>query len=90
MIALAKAPRAPGWWPHYRAARRTRFTGGASIAADVLVRVVFGDEDRIALAGRSRFADELPVHATVETWPGCGHLLGWDAPERVIAAALEL
>ena len=33
---------------------------------------------------------KLPRHAQVERWKGCGHMLMWDAPERVIAAALVL
>jgi pimeloyl-ACP methyl ester carboxylesterase len=54
------------------------------------VRVVWGDRDRIARARASRHADELPAHAAVETWVGCGHMVMWDAPQRVVRAALSL
>ena len=33
---------------------------------------------------------QLPEHAVVETWADCGHMLMWDAPQRVIDAALAL
>jgi pimeloyl-ACP methyl ester carboxylesterase len=88
ITAARAAAAAPGWRQHFRAARRARFTGGAAI--DVPVRVVFGDADRIARARTSQRREELPAHATVETWPGCGHFVMWDAPERVVEAALAL
>jgi pimeloyl-ACP methyl ester carboxylesterase len=78
---------APGWWPHYRAARATRFTGGQGIEAPVTV--VWGDRDRIAVP-RSRHTDQLPPHARVETWERCGHLVMWDQPDRLVSAALAL
>lgn len=82
------AASAPGWKRHYAAAKRSRFTGGHEIA--VPVRVIWGQGDKIAPARSSRHVGELPDHAVVETWPGCGHLLAWDAPGRAAGAALAL
>jgi pimeloyl-ACP methyl ester carboxylesterase len=73
---------------HFRETRRQRFVGGAQI--DVPVTVIWGDRDRIAIATKSRHADELPAQTKVETWPGCGHMLMWDAPERVLDSARQL
>ncbi len=87
VAAVDAAARSPGWPAHFRAAKRERFRGGAAI--DVPVRVVYGDDDRIAKPWRDERA-ELPAHATVETWPACGHLVMWDAPERLVEAALAL
>jgi pimeloyl-ACP methyl ester carboxylesterase len=70
---------------HFRETRLLRFTAGQGI--DVPVKVVWGGRDRIALAGKSRHVDELPPQTQVETWPDCGHMVMWDAPERVVAAA---
>jgi pimeloyl-ACP methyl ester carboxylesterase len=77
-----------GWWRLFRATRRQRFTGGASI--DVPVHVVWGGRDRIARRRTSQHTDELPDHAQVEDWDDCGHVLMWDAPERVAAAIAQL
>jgi pimeloyl-ACP methyl ester carboxylesterase len=52
----------------------------------VPVKVIWGERDRIALAGKSRNLDQLPPQTEVETWPGCGHMLMWDAPERLLEA----
>lgn len=82
------AARATGWRAHYRAARAIRFCGGHRI--DVPVRIVWGERDRIARRGTSQHLDELPRQTLAETWPGCGHMLMWDAPERVAAAVLAL
>lgn len=79
---------ATGWKQHYAAAKRSRFTGGEAIS--VPVRVVWGERDPIAAARSSRHTGELPDHTIIETWPDCGHLLAWDAPGRVAAAALAL
>lgn len=87
-VAIANARMAIGTdsFPrHFHETRRRRFVGGQAI--DVPVTVVWGDKDRIALAGKSRHRDELPPHARVETWPDCGHMVMWDAPSRVIDAA---
>ncbi|MET0601528.1 MAG: alpha/beta fold hydrolase [Baekduia sp.] len=75
---------------HFAQTRRTRFTGGDAIASTVPVRVVWGDVDHIAKASTSRHRDELPPHATVETWDRCGHMVMWDQPERVVAATLAI
>ncbi len=75
------ARRASGWREHYRAAKASRFLGGQAI--DVPVTVVWGEKDLIAPANRSRELDQLPPHTVVETWADCGHLLAWDAPDRV-------
>lgn len=81
--AAEDAARATGWKPHYLAVRDERFTGGAAISPDVPVLVVFGEEDRIAPPAKSQNTDQLPVHAKLVRWVGCGHLLTVDAPERV-------
>jgi pimeloyl-ACP methyl ester carboxylesterase len=86
--AARDAARAPGWPAHFRAATRDRFSGGARI--DVPIHVVFGNKDRIVSPGKADFTDELPAHAVVETWEGCGHLMMWDATDRVVEAALAL
>ncbi len=91
-VALAAARDAMGskhFLAHFRATRRERFRGGAAIPADVPVHVVWGAEDRVAVPG-SRRRDELPRHARVETWPGCGHMVMWDRPEALVDAALAL
>jgi pimeloyl-ACP methyl ester carboxylesterase len=73
---------------HFRETRRQRFFGGQEI--DVPIKVIWGERDRIALRGKSRHIEELPADTDVETWPGCGHMLMWDAPERVLACARQL
>ncbi len=75
---------------HFKETRRLRFTDGQQITRDIPVRVVWGDRDRIARARTSRFTDQLPEHASVETWPRCGHMLMWDAPTQVVQAAVAL
>jgi pimeloyl-ACP methyl ester carboxylesterase len=75
---------------HFKRTRRLRFTDGDRIEHDVPVHVVWGEKDRVARARTSRHEDQLPGHAVVETWKACGHMLMWDAPDRVVAAALEL
>jgi len=74
---------------HFARTRRLRFQGGSAIAPTTSVRVIWGAKDRIARRA-SRRPDQLPRHAHIETWSGCGHMLMWDAPQRVIDAALEL
>jgi pimeloyl-ACP methyl ester carboxylesterase len=89
--ALALSDAAAGattWRQLFRATRVERFTGGQAI--DVPVTVIWGDRDRLARRRSSRITDELPAHARVETWPRCGHVMVWDAPERVVAACLAL
>jgi pimeloyl-ACP methyl ester carboxylesterase len=75
---------------HFRETRRLRFVDGQRIPADTPIRVVWGDRDRIARARTSRHVDQLPGHAVVETWAGCGHMVMWDEPERLLEAALAL
>jgi pimeloyl-ACP methyl ester carboxylesterase len=88
-IESAKAVIAAKGFPqHFRETRRQRFTGGHEI--NVPVKVIWGEQDRIAIAGKSRHADELPAHTDIETWPGCGHMLMWDAPQRVLAETRRL
>ena len=92
-VALASAATAratTGFPQHFRRTRRLRFTAGAAIPPSLPVRVVWGAQDRIALAGRSRSPDALPPHATVETWERCGHMTMWDQPERTLAAVSAL
>ena len=69
---------------HFKATRRLRFEGGGSI--EVPVKVVWGRADRIAPSRKSRHTDELPAHAEIEVWDGCGHMLTWDAPAKVLDA----
>jgi pimeloyl-ACP methyl ester carboxylesterase len=75
---------------HFRQTRRLRFVDGQQIPSDIPLHVVWGDKDRIARARTSRHTDQLPAHTIVETWPDCGHMLMWDAPQRIIDAALAL
>jgi len=90
-VATARDAVASRHFPeHFRRTRVLRFTGGAEIPPSVPVTVVWGERDRVARARTSRHADQLPAHARVQTWPDCGHMLVWDAPDRVIAAALAL
>lgn len=84
-IAAARDVTATSGFPaHFRATRRLRFEDGRSIG--VPVKIVWGEADRIAPSRKSRRLDELPAHTEVETWAGCGHMLTWDAPERVLSA----
>lgn len=86
--AFALGPRrATGWREHYLAAKETRFRGGRSI--EVPVKVVWGGSDPIAPAAKSRHVDQLPAHASIETWEECGHLIAWDAPDRLVEAVLR-
>lgn len=90
-VAVAEDARASRHCPeHFRQTRGLRFTGGTATPPEVPVHVVWGDRDRVARARTSQHIDQLPSHARVETWPGCGHMLVWDAPERVVAAALAV
>jgi pimeloyl-ACP methyl ester carboxylesterase len=86
--ANAEAALATDSFPrHFRETRRLRFRAGGQI--DVPIKIVWGERDHIAPAAKSRSTDELPAHTEVETWAGCGHMLMWDAPERVVACARE-
>ena len=88
-IANARAAMAIDSFPrHFSETRRLRFLDGQDIK--VPIKVVWGEEDHIALAGKSRDIDELPAHTEVETWTGCGHMMMWDAPEKVLIAAGDM
>jgi len=90
-IAMVKTVLASKHFPeHFKQTRRLRFLDGQQIPPDIPVHVVWGSKDRIARARTSRHTDQLPTHATVETWPNCGHMLMWDAPQRVIDAAVAM
>jgi pimeloyl-ACP methyl ester carboxylesterase len=90
-IAMVRTVLASKHFPeHFKATRRLRFQEGDQIPSDVPVRVVWGGNDHIARARASRHSDELPEHATIETWPNCGHMLMWDRPDAVVGAALAL
>jgi pimeloyl-ACP methyl ester carboxylesterase len=90
-IAMVKTVLASKHFPqHFKQTRRLRFLDGQQIPPDISVHVVWGSKDRIARSRTSRHTDQLPKHATVETWTGCGHMLTWDAPQQVIDAALAL
>jgi pimeloyl-ACP methyl ester carboxylesterase len=75
---------------HFKQTRRLHFLDGQQIPGNIPIHVIWGDKDRIARVRTSQHTDQLPPHATVETWPGCGHMLMWDAPQRVIDTALAL
>lgn len=75
---------------HFRQTRKLRFTEGERIAPAVPVTVIWGDRDHVARTRRSRNTEELPSHARVETWSGCGHMIFWDSPQKTVAAALAL
>jgi pimeloyl-ACP methyl ester carboxylesterase len=75
---------------HFKQTRRLRFRDGLQVPPEVPVHILWGDKDHIARARHSRHTDQLPPHATVETWQRCGHMLMWDAPQAVLDAALAL
>jgi pimeloyl-ACP methyl ester carboxylesterase len=84
-IANARAAIATDSFPrHFRETRVLRFRDGGEI--DVPIRLIWGDKDRVALGGKSRNLDQLPPQTEVETWSDCGHMLMWDAPDRVVDA----
>lgn len=90
-VALAKEVLASKHFPeHFRRTRRLRFLDGQQIQPDVPVDIIWGDKDRVARARTSRGTAQLPAHAVVETWASCGHMVMWDAPQRVIDRALAL
>ncbi len=92
-VAIATARTARGsrhFRAHFAATRSRRFTGGGAIDPGVPVRVVWGDRDGVALAGKSDAADELPAHAQVERWTRCGHMVMWDRPAETVEAILAL
>jgi pimeloyl-ACP methyl ester carboxylesterase/AcrR family transcriptional regulator len=85
--AMARTAAASRHFPrHFARTRRLRFEGGAAIAPDVPVQMVWGADDGVARARTSRFTEgRLPPHAVVETWPDCGHMVMWDQPDRLVA-----
>jgi pimeloyl-ACP methyl ester carboxylesterase len=90
-IAMVRTVLASKHFPeHFKQTRRLRFLDGRRIPAEIPVHVVWGEKDRIARARTSRHTDQLPEQATVETWTDCGHMLMWDAPQRVLDAALAI
>lgn len=90
-LGLAKTVLASKHFPeHFKETRRLRFRDGEKIPDDVPVLVVWGGKDRIARPRASRHTDQLPAHAAIATWAGCGHMLMWDRKEEVVRAALGL
>jgi pimeloyl-ACP methyl ester carboxylesterase len=88
-LQTARAAQASRHFPrHFAETRVLRFEGGERIPATVPVHVVWGEDDRVAIAGKSRHTGELPGHAVVETWPDCGHMTMWDRPEDTVRAIL--
>jgi pimeloyl-ACP methyl ester carboxylesterase len=67
---------------HFAETRRLRFEDGTDI--DVPIKIIWGGRDRIALPRKSRNVNRLPPQVSVETWDDCGHMLIWDAPERLL------
>jgi pimeloyl-ACP methyl ester carboxylesterase len=91
VVAMVKTVLASKHFPeHFKQTRRLRFLDGQQIPADIPAHVVWGSKDQIARARTSHHTDQLPAHATIETWPDCGHMLMWDAPQQVIDAALAI
>jgi pimeloyl-ACP methyl ester carboxylesterase len=83
-VASAKAAIATDSFPrHFRETRILRFEDGGAI--EVPVTVIWGDRDRIAIEGKSRFTAELPAQTEIETWHRAGHMLMWDAPDTLVA-----
>jgi pimeloyl-ACP methyl ester carboxylesterase len=90
-VAMVETVLASKHFPeHFRQTRRLRFLDGQQIPSDIPIHVVWGSKDRIARARTSRHTDQLPEHALIETWPDCGHMLTWDAPQQVVDAALAI
>lgn len=90
-VAMVKTVLASKHFPeHFKQTRRLRFLGAQQIPAEIPIHVVWGEQDQIARARTSRHTDQLPAHATVETWADCGHMPMWDAPRRVVEAALGM
>ena len=80
-VTMVKTVLASKHFPeHFKQTRRLRFLNRQQIPPDIPIHVVWGSKDRIARARTSRHTDQLPEHATIETWPDCGHMLTWDAP----------
>jgi pimeloyl-ACP methyl ester carboxylesterase len=75
---------------HFKQTRQLRFLDGQQIPSNIPIHIVWGNKDRIARPRTSRHTDQLPAHATVETWTDCGHMLMWDAPQRIIDTTLAL
>jgi pimeloyl-ACP methyl ester carboxylesterase len=90
-VAMVKTVLASKHFPeHFKQTRRLRFLDGQRIPSDLPIHVVWGSKDQIARTRTSRHTDQLPKHAIIETWNDCGHMLMWDAPQRVIDAALAI
>ncbi len=90
-IATARAARSSQHFPeHFRRTRVLRFAGGRELPADLPIHVVWGANDHVALPNKSRFADELPARARIETWLDCGHMIMWDRPDDTLDAAVAL
>ena len=90
-IAMVKTVLASKHFPeHFKQTRRLRFTDGQQISPDTSIHIAWGSKDRIARTRTSRHTDQLPEHAIIETWPDCGHMLTWDAPQQVVDATLAI
>lgn len=87
--ALASAwdmARAAVFEEHFAATRATRFTDGQAIRGSVTV--VFGRNDRVAIAS-SRRRDELPARTRWIELDRCGHMPMWDQPEETVRLILD-
>jgi pimeloyl-ACP methyl ester carboxylesterase len=71
---------------HLRAWRGQRFEGGEDLA--MAVTIAWGARDRL-MPPSNRLSDGLPPQTRWFEVPGCGHVMAWDAPERVAATILE-
>jgi pimeloyl-ACP methyl ester carboxylesterase len=90
-VAMASTMLSSKHFPeHFKQTRRLRFLDGQQIPAPMPIHIIWGDKDQIARKRTSQHTDQLPTHATVETWPKCGHMLMWDTPQQVVDAALAL
>jgi non-heme chloroperoxidase len=57
---------------------------------DVPVIVLSGTKDRLTVPAASRRIVDLLPRARLEVIPGAGHMLPWEAPDRVVAAITRL
>jgi pimeloyl-ACP methyl ester carboxylesterase len=90
-IAMTRTVLASKHFPeHFKQTRRQRFLNGQQIPGETPIHIIWGDKDQIARKRTSQHTDQLPDHATIETWTNCGHMLMWDAPQHLINAALAL
>lgn len=85
---LASPPNPDGWAA--QAAAGTTYDGAgrlAEVAAPTLV--VHGDHDVVIDPRNAALLARLLPDARVTRFPGCGHLLFWEEPDRFVATVLD-